>query len=100
MLTAFFDSQGLELDLLEKDLYIHILFEPSSPSYLFFVLDLHCKTIPEINLNQLELQIFQVSKSEPLYARDLGDVGRKQAQPRSLHTRWGTDERTSISQTN
>ncbi len=67
MLQAFFDSQGLELELLDEDLYIHILFEPSSPSQLFFVLDLHCKTVPDINLSQLELRIFQVSKNEPLY---------------------------------
>ncbi|KKZ61924.1 hypothetical protein EMCG_00486 [[Emmonsia] crescens] len=100
MLKAFFNSQGLELELLDKDLYIHILFEPSSPSHLFFVLDLHCKTIPDINLSQLELQIFRVSKHEPFTFTDLGDVGRKQAQPRSLDTRWGTDERTGISQTN
>lgn len=71
MLKTFFDSQGLELDLLDKDLYMHILLEPSSPSHLFFVLDLYCKTIPDINLHQLELQIFQVSKNEPLYVRFL-----------------------------
>ncbi|KAF2878133.1 hypothetical protein BDV95DRAFT_480412 [Massariosphaeria phaeospora] len=100
MLEAFLDSQGLELELLAKDLYIHILFEPSSPSHLFFVIDLHCKTIPDINLSQLELQIFQVSKNEPFTFRDLGDAGRKQAQPRSLDTRWGTDKRTGISPTN
>ncbi|KAF2240287.1 hypothetical protein BU26DRAFT_526129 [Trematosphaeria pertusa] len=97
MLKAFFDSQGLDLD---KDLFTHILFEPSSPSYLFFVIDLHCKTIPDINLSQLELQIFKVSKKEPFTFTDLGDVGRKQARPRSLDTPWGTDERTGISQTN
>ncbi|KAF2788640.1 hypothetical protein K505DRAFT_328785 [Melanomma pulvis-pyrius CBS 109.77] len=100
MLKAFFDSQGLELELLDKDIYTHILFEPSSPSHLFFVLDLYCKTIPDINLSQLELQIFQVSKNEPFTFRDLGDAGRKQAQPRSLDTRWGTDKRTGINQTN
>ncbi|OJD09765.1 hypothetical protein AJ78_08939 [Emergomyces pasteurianus Ep9510] len=81
MLKAFFNSQGLELELLDKDLYTHILFDPTSPSHLFFVLDLHCKTIPDINLRQLELQIFQVSKHEPFTFTDLGDVGRKQAQP-------------------
>ncbi|KAF1957497.1 hypothetical protein CC80DRAFT_491596 [Byssothecium circinans] len=97
MLKAFFDSQGLDLELLDKDLYVHILFEPSSPSHLFFVLDLHYKTISDINLSELELQIFQVSKNEPFTFRDLGDVGRKQAQPRSLDTRWGTDNRSGIS---
>lgn len=71
MLKAFFNSQGLELELLDKDIYTHILFEPSAPSHLFFVLDLHYKTIPDINLSQLELQIFQVSKTEPLYVRFL-----------------------------
>lgn len=67
MVTAFFDSQGLEF--LEKDFYTHILFEPSSPSRLFFVLDLHCKTIPHVDLSKLELQIFEVSKTTPLYVQ-------------------------------
>ncbi|KAL6709272.1 hypothetical protein ACN47E_001679 [Coniothyrium glycines] len=100
MLKAFFDSQGLEFELLDKDLYIHILFEPSSPSHLFFVLDLYCNTIPDITLSQLELQIFQVSKDMPFTFTDLGEAGRKQAQRRSLDTCWGTDGRASISQTN
>jgi hypothetical protein len=68
MIEAFFDSQGLKLELLEKkDLFVHILFEPSSPSSLFFVLDLYCKTIPYTDLSKLQLQIFQVSKQTPLY---------------------------------
>ncbi|KAH8693431.1 hypothetical protein GQ44DRAFT_779924 [Phaeosphaeriaceae sp. PMI808] len=91
IVTAFFDSQGLEL--LEEDLYKHTLFEPSSPSKLFLVLDLCCKTIPNVDLSNLDLQIFEVSKQKPFTFRDLGEAGRKQAQPRSLTTGWGTDKR-------
>ncbi|KAF1999278.1 hypothetical protein P154DRAFT_437676, partial [Amniculicola lignicola CBS 123094] len=53
-----------------KDLFIYILFNPSLPSYLFFVINLYCKIILDINLSQLELQIFKVSK-ELLYVRFL-----------------------------
>lgn len=56
MVTAFFNSQCLELPV--DDYYEHILFEPSSPSYLFYVFDLHCKTVPDIDLSKVALQIF------------------------------------------
>lgn len=65
MVTAFFHSQGLESPI--DDLYIHILFEPSSPSNLFFVLDLYCKSNPDVDLSKVDLQIFKVSKRIPLY---------------------------------
>lgn len=65
VVTTFFNSQGLEFSV--EDLYIHILFDHASPSSLFFVLDLHCKTIPHVDLSKLELQIFEVSKKLPLY---------------------------------
>ncbi|KAF2010833.1 hypothetical protein BU24DRAFT_355370, partial [Aaosphaeria arxii CBS 175.79] len=91
MMESFFASQGLDLEILAKDVYVHILFEPSSPSHLFFVLDVHCKTIPDVELSELGLEVWQVSKQVPFTFRDLGDVGRQQARPRSMDTRWGTD---------
>ncbi|KIW00322.1 uncharacterized protein PV09_08035 [Verruconis gallopava] len=93
MITAFFKAHAIQFP--EDDVYTHILFEPSSPSSLFFVLDIHCKTIPHVNLSQLELQIFQVSKNKPFEFRDLGESGREQARPRSLTTAWGTDKRVN-----
>ncbi|KAF2429695.1 hypothetical protein EJ08DRAFT_650152 [Tothia fuscella] len=69
MVTAFFNSQGLEVPV--DDLYKHVLFEPSSPSSLVFVLDLYCNTIPDVDLSKLDLHIFKVSKNIPLYAEFL-----------------------------
>lgn len=63
MVTAFFNSQDLEFP--KDDLYKHIIFEP--PSTLFFVLDLYCNTIPDVDLSKVDLQIFAVSKRPPLY---------------------------------
>lgn len=69
MIKAFFNSQNLDLEILEeRDHYVHVLFEPRLSSR-FVVLDLHCKTVPDIDLNKLPLQIFQVSKQRPLYVQ-------------------------------
>lgn len=65
MITAFFDSQNLKRS--EVDFYTHVLFEPTRPSRLFFVLDLHCKAVPDVDLHKLQLQVYRVSKQRPLY---------------------------------
>lgn len=64
MVTAFLNSQDLQT---VEDYYTHIIFEPSSPSNLYLVLDLHCKEIPGVDLNELELQVFKVSRRDALY---------------------------------
>ena len=69
MVIAFFISQGLEVPA--DDFYKHVVFEPFSPSSLFFVLDLYCKTIPHVDLSKVELQIFKVSKRIPLYVMSI-----------------------------
>ena len=63
MITAFFDSQGLG----SSNYFSHILYDPSSPSKLFLVLDLHYKEIPDANLNKLELQVLKVTRGKTLY---------------------------------
>ena len=65
MVTTFFNIQGLDVPI--DDLYIHILFEPTSPSNLFLVLDLYCNSNPDVDLSKVDLQIFKVSKQIPLY---------------------------------
>ena len=106
MVTAFFDSQGLKT---LEDYYIHICSEPSSPSSLFLVLDLHCKEVPDVEVSKLELRMFKVSRNSTLCVvstnyyniaklalssifRGLGEAASKQAQPRSLTLGWGTNQ--------
>jgi hypothetical protein len=63
MVTAFFDSQDLKT---LEDYYIHIYSEPCSLS-LYIVLDLHCKETPSVDLSELELQVYKVSRRDALY---------------------------------
>jgi hypothetical protein len=106
MIKAFFDWQNIEpLD----DYCSHICFDPRSPK-LYLVLDIHCKTCPDVDLNMLDLRVFKVSQSRTLCVtspnyyhltksalfstfQDLGEVARKQALPRSLTLCWGTSQR-------
>ena len=64
MVTAFFASQDLQTPV---NYFPHILNDPSSHSKLYLVLDLYHKEIPSVNLNELELQVFKVSKIKTLY---------------------------------
>ncbi|KAF9729842.1 hypothetical protein PMIN01_11775 [Paraphaeosphaeria minitans] len=89
MLEAFFRSQ----DLLELDDYgIHICVEPSSPTTLYLVLDLHCREIPQVDLSELELQVFKVRKNNKFTFRDLGENASKKAYQRSLTLGWGANQ--------
>ncbi|KAH8800720.1 hypothetical protein F5884DRAFT_534903 [Xylogone sp. PMI_703] len=88
MITAFSDSQSLGT---LEDCYVHHCYDPSSPSSLFLVLDLYCKEVPDVDVSKLELRMFKVSKPIVKF-RDLGAAASKQAQPRSLTLRWGTDQ--------
>lgn len=62
IINAFFtwrDIQPLE------DYYTHICSNPPS-SRLYLVLDLYCKTHPNVDLNKLDLEVFQVSGIDSL----------------------------------
>jgi hypothetical protein len=63
MVTAFFHSQGLKTP---DDYFSHILYDSSTPSKLYLVLDLHYKEIPNVNPNELELQVFKVLRRKAL----------------------------------
>jgi hypothetical protein len=64
MVTAFFHSQGLKDPV---DYFSHILYDSSTPSKLYLVLDLHYKEIPNVDLNELELRVFKVLRRKALY---------------------------------
>jgi hypothetical protein len=56
IIDTFFKSQGIQ----PPDYYTHICSDPHS-SRLYLVLDLYCKTCPNVNLDKLDLQVFKVS---------------------------------------
>ena len=62
--TAFFESQGLDP---MEDYFTHICADYYSPSKLYFVLDLNCKAIPNVDPSEISLQVFKVSKDDILY---------------------------------
>ena len=48
------------------DFYSH-LCAPNLSSKMHIVLDLHCKTVPTVNIHMIEHKVFKVYKSEELY---------------------------------
>ncbi|KAF2245069.1 hypothetical protein BU26DRAFT_490182 [Trematosphaeria pertusa] len=89
MVEAFFESQNL-LNL--EDYGVHICGEPSSPTILYLVLDLYCKEIPSVDLREVELQVFKVSKNNTFTFKDLGEDASKMAYQRSLTLDWGANQ--------
>ena len=49
-----------------EDYYTHICCNPPS-SKIFLVLDIYCKTYPNVDLNKIELEVFKVSGIDSLY---------------------------------
>jgi hypothetical protein len=110
IINAFFTWRGIQP--LREDYYTHICSDPRS-SRLYLVLDLHCKTHPNVDLSNLDLEVFKVSGIDPLCVtlfynltkltvfstfQDLGEVARKQVRQRSASLEWG--EGTHSSQRN
>jgi hypothetical protein len=102
MIKAFFDWRDLQP---LEDYCTHICSDPPS-SKLYLVLDLHCKTCPDVDLSKLELQVFKVSRNNTLYVastnyynltesalsstfQDLGEVARKQGSRAVSYSRLG-----------
>ncbi|KAK8143256.1 hypothetical protein G3M48_007502 [Beauveria asiatica] len=85
IINSFFewrDIQPLE------DYSLHICSSQySSPLYL--VLDLYCKTCPDVNLSTLDIKVFKVSGCDPFTFVDLGEAAREKAYQRSLSIKWG-----------
>ncbi|KAF2468780.1 uncharacterized protein BDR25DRAFT_264676 [Lindgomyces ingoldianus] len=88
MVDAFFESQNLPN--LEGH-GVHICSEPSS-TRLYLVLDLHCEEVPNVDLSELELQVFKVSRNTTFTFEDLGEGARKRAYQRSLKLDWGANQ--------
>ena len=63
IIDTFFASQGL--DPIE-DYYSH-LCAPNESSMMHIVLDLHCKTVPTVDLRAVEHKVFKVRKSDNLF---------------------------------
>ncbi|OJD18341.1 hypothetical protein AJ78_01654 [Emergomyces pasteurianus Ep9510] len=77
------------------DYYTHICSNPSS-TRLYLVLDLYCKTHPNVDLNELDLEVFKVFSGIDLFTfKDLGEIARKQASQRSASLDWGKDKQSS-----
>ncbi|KAI0803590.1 hypothetical protein GGR55DRAFT_662254 [Xylaria sp. FL0064] len=85
IIIAFFKWQDI---LPTEDYYTHICCNPPS-SQLYLVLDLYCKTYPNVDLNKIDLKIFKVSGFDSFTFQDLGEVARKQAYQRSVSLNWG-----------
>ncbi|EEH02557.1 predicted protein [Histoplasma capsulatum G186AR] len=88
IINSFFTWRDIQpLD----DYYTHIC--SNSPSTrLYLVLDLYCKTHPNVDLNELDLEVFKVSGIDSL---DLGEIARKQVSQRSASLNWGEDKQSS-----
>jgi hypothetical protein len=63
MIKAFFEWRDLQP---LEDYHAHICGDPYSSSKLFLVLDIHCKTCPDVDLSKLKLEIIKVKGYKPL----------------------------------
>ncbi|KAI1916404.1 hypothetical protein LOZ53_003486 [Ophidiomyces ophidiicola] len=91
IINAFFTWQGIQP---LEDYYTHICCDPRS-SRLYLVLDIHCKTHPNVDLNKLNLKVFKVVGIDSFTFKDLGEVARKQVHQRSASLNWGEGNRSS-----
>ncbi|EMD97602.1 hypothetical protein COCC4DRAFT_34166 [Bipolaris maydis ATCC 48331] len=89
MVETFLESQNL-LDI--EDYGIHICGDPYSPTTLYLVLDLYCREVPIVDLSNLELQVFKVSKNNTFTFKNLGENASKRAYERSLTLDWGANQ--------
>ncbi|KAJ9194725.1 hypothetical protein DTO164E3_7146 [Paecilomyces variotii] len=91
IINAFFKWRDIQpLD----DYCTHICSNFHS-SRLYLVLDLYCKTCPNVNLDKLDLEVFKVSGINSFTFRDLGEVARKQVYQRSVSLEWGEGNHSS-----
>ncbi|KAJ9217954.1 hypothetical protein DTO166G4_345 [Paecilomyces variotii] len=91
IINAFFKWRDIQpLD----DYCTHICSDFHS-SRLYLVLDLYCKTCPNVNPDKLDLEVFKVSGINSFTFRDLGEVARKQVYQRSVSLEWGEGNHSS-----
>ncbi|CAG8953811.1 hypothetical protein HYFRA_00006703 [Hymenoscyphus fraxineus] len=91
IINAFFKWRNIQP---LEDYCTHICSNLHS-SLLYLVLDIHCKTCSNVNLNKLDLEVFKVSGIDPFTFQDLGEVARKKAYQRSVSLEWGGDNQSS-----
>lgn len=63
IVETFFASHGPKP---AEDYYSH-LCAPNQSSKMHIVLDLHCKTVPTVDLHSIEHKVFKVHKDNNLY---------------------------------
>ncbi|EER44047.1 predicted protein [Histoplasma capsulatum var. duboisii H88] len=91
IINSFFTWRDIQpLD----DYYTHICSNPLS-TRLYLVLDLYCKTNPNVDLNELDLEVFKVSGIDSFTFKDLGEIARKHVSQQSASLDWGEDKRSS-----
>lgn len=90
------------------DFYSHLI-APNESSKMHIVLDVHCKTIPTVDLSALEYEVFKVKKKDELYVvlsrkdivtnhrvsyfEQLTKTACEYARSRCNALSWGTDRR-------
>ncbi|CCE29795.1 hypothetical protein E4U22_001993 [Claviceps purpurea] len=90
VITAFFASQNLPHG--HDDYMLNYCIDGGSPYIMYYVLDIHCFAVPEVDPNEVELKVFKVSKPRAQYVfRNLGENAAKRARPLSLQRKWGAD---------
>ena len=88
------------------DFYSH-LCAPNLSSKMYIVLDLHCKTVPTVDLRTIEYKVFMMKKGDELYVvlsfkeivadhrishfKQLDDSACEYARQRCYALSWGTD---------
>lgn len=101
IIIAFFKWR----DILPLEDYCTHICSNFHSSLLYLVLDLHCKTFPNVNLTKLDLEVYKVTGIDSLYVasishhvtklnvssafKDLGEEARKKVYQRSVSLEWG-----------
>jgi hypothetical protein len=105
ILQAYFALFGPEP---VDDFFSHLI-PANESSKMHIVLDLHCKSVPIVDLQAIEYQVFKVKKGDGLYAvisppkilanqqvsnfKELNESACKYARHHSQLIFWGTDRR-------
>ncbi|KAK5246699.1 hypothetical protein LTS13_008095 [Exophiala xenobiotica] len=50
----------------QDDYFSHLMAPNESSTKMHIILDMHCKTVPEVNLDDIEYEVFKVKKNNEL----------------------------------
>lgn len=54
----------------QDDYFSHLMAPQISSTKMHIILDIHCKTVPKVDLNTIEYEVFRVRKNNELYDTD------------------------------